>query len=364
MVAMMRSIQAAAGALCLLLAGATGALADSAAFEALIKAAQQEGAVVLDGPPLDKVREALTQGFTKRYGIPLTYIGSGGPRSAARVRAERAADKYLVDVLLSGPDTIIFTALPSGWVDPIEPALLDPQVTDASKWKDGHLWYGDPKHMILRVLGFITPTIAINTKLVKPDEMRSYQNLLDKKWQGKIIAKDPTITGSGASMISYLYLQFGPDFVRTLYKDQKPFVSRDPRQAAQALAQGNYPVAIGPDIHAILSFKALGYPIDFAFPSDGPRVLSGGFGFLSLVNKAPHPNAAKLLINWLASAEGESLYAKAGEFVSLRTDIKQDWAEDFQMPRSGETTLDTMSYEFVTEQRDSAFEKVRKLLDF
>jgi iron(III) transport system substrate-binding protein len=338
--------------------------ASSPAFDALIKAAQQEGAVVLDGPPLDKVREALTAGFTKRYGIPLTYIASGGPRSAARVRAERAADKYLVDVFLSGPDTMLFTAMPSGWLDPIEPALVDPEVTDPGKWKDNHLWYGDPKHMTLRVLGFITPTIAINTKLVKPGELTSYQDLLDKKWQGKIIAKDPTVTGSGASLISYLYLKFGPDFVRKLYKDQKPFTSRDPRQAAQALAQGNYPVAIGPDIHATLSFKKLGYPIDYVFPKDSPRVLSGGFGFLSLVNKAPHPNAAKLLINWLASAEGESLYAKAGEFVSLRTDIKQDWAEDFQIPQAGETVIDTMSYEFITEQRDSAFEKVRKLLDF
>jgi iron(III) transport system substrate-binding protein len=350
--------------LSLLVAVPPAIAAGSPEFAALIKAAQQEGSVVLDGPPLDKVREALTAGFTKRYGIPLTYIGSGGPRSAARVRAERAAEKYLVDVFLTGPDTIIFTALPSGWIDPIEPALIDPEVTDPGKWKDGHLWFGDPKHMTLRVLGFITPTIAVNAKLVKPGEIATYHDLLDKKWQGKIIAKDPTITGTGASLISYLYLKFGPDFVQALYKQQKPFVSRDPRQAAQALAQGSYPVSVGPDIHETLHFKELGYPVEYVFPSDSPRVLSGGFGFLSLVNKAPHPNAAKLLINWLASAEGESLYAKAGEFVSLRTDIAQDWAEAFQVPRTGETTLDTMSYEFITEQRDSAFEKVRKLLDF
>ena len=333
-------------------------------MEALIKAAQQEGSVVLDGPPLEKAREAITAGFAKRYGITVNYVSSGGPRSAARVRAERAAGRYLVDVFLTGPDTVLLTAKPAGWLDKIEPALVDPEVTDGSKWKDGHLWFGDPDHTILRVLAFVTPTVAVNAKLTKADEIRSYKDLLDSKWQGKMIAKDPTVTGAGASLISYLYLNFGPDYVRDLYQKQKPFVSRDARQAAQSLAQGAYPIWIGPDVHESLHLKSIGYPIEFVFPGDGPKVLSGGYGFLSLINKAPHPNAAKLLINWLAGPEGEKAYAESSEFVSLRTDIAQDWAPDVQRLHAGDKYLDTMSYAFVTEQRDSAFEKVRKLLDF
>jgi iron(III) transport system substrate-binding protein len=93
------------------------------AMAALVAAAKTEGSVVVDGPPTDAVRLALTEGFQKKYGIPVSYIGSGGGPSGARVRAERAAGKYLLDVLVSGSDTPIVTFLPAGWVDKIEPAL-------------------------------------------------------------------------------------------------------------------------------------------------------------------------------------------------------------------------------------------------
>jgi iron(III) transport system substrate-binding protein len=359
---MMRGMMRGAALLAALLFAVAAEAADSAAFQALVKAAQQEGSVVLDGPPLDKAREAITQQFAKTYGISMTYISSGGPKSAPRIRAERAADRYLLDVFVTGADTAMFTVLPSGWVDPIEPALVDPRVTDAGSWRDGHLWFADPGHKMLRLFAYVTPTLAINTKLVKPGEIGRYADLLDAKWRGKIIAKDPTVTGAAGSLISYLYLTFGGDYVAKLYKEQKPFISRDTRQAGQALANGNYPIWLGVDMHETLHFRQLGYPVEFVFPSDGPRIVSGGWGFVGLMNKAPHPNAAKLLVNWLAGPEGSATYAKAAEFLSLRTDIDQHWAEDFVILKPGQPYLDTYDYKFITEQRDQAFERVQKLL--
>ena len=138
-------------AMLLALPSANSRAADSNdAFAALVAAAKAEGSVVVDGPPTDAVRLALTEGFQKKYGIPVSYIGSGGGPSGARVRAERAAGKYLLDVLVSGSDTPIVTFLPSGWLDQIEPALIEPDVVNPKNWQDGHLWYADPQHMILR----------------------------------------------------------------------------------------------------------------------------------------------------------------------------------------------------------------------
>lgn len=57
-------------------------------------------------------------------------------------------------------------------------------------------------------------------RAVKKGEVTTWKRLLEPKWQGKMIAKDPATGGSGASLISYLYLTFGPDFVRKLYQDQ------------------------------------------------------------------------------------------------------------------------------------------------
>ena len=348
--------------LCLLVMSRAPCAADTPEMAALAKAARQEGSLVLDGPPIDAVREAMSRDFQARYGITVSYISSGSSKSAARVRAERTAEKYLLDVFVSGSDTPTNSFLPSGWLDPISKALIDPQATDPSKWGDGHLWYVDPGRYILRTLAFVTPTMAINTKLVKPGEVTGYRQLLDKKWQGKFLVKDPAVTGSGASLISYFYLNFGPDFVEKLYKQQKPFILRDQRQSAQQLAQGAYGLWLGIDQNELDKFRKLGYPIDYILPDDGPGILSGGWGFVCLMNKPPHPNAAKLFVNWLAGPEGQTSFAKSILSLSLRTDIDQSWAEEVNKPKPGKTYIDTYEYKFVTHDRDAAFEKVQRLL--
>ena len=245
----------AALALLVPFSGGSRAAAQPDAFAAMVAAAKQEGSVVVDGPPGDAVREALTQGFARAYGIQVVYIGNGGSQSGVRVRTERAAGKYLLDVLMSGSDTPTLTFLPNGWLDRIEPALLAPDVIDRRKWRDGHLWFEDDQHTILRVLQYVTPNLAINTHVVKPGEVTTWKSVLDPKWQGKIVAKDPTVAGAGSSLTSYFYLTFGPNFVRRLYQDQKPVFSRDARQSVQWLAQGDDALLIGPDPTMIGEFQ-------------------------------------------------------------------------------------------------------------
>ncbi len=329
----------------------------------LIAAAKAEGSVVVDGPPLDSVREVIGPGFQRAYGIPVTYISGGGSATAARVRAERASGKYLLDVFISGPDTPTITFLPSGWLDKIEPVLVARDVVDKRNWKDGHLWYEDEGHTILRVLQYVVPELAVNTKFVQPKQVATWKSLLEPKWQGKMVAKDPASSGgSGASLTSYFYLVFGPDFVKKLYVEQKPMLSRDARQAAQWLADGSYPILIGPDTTAMDQFVKLGYPLQPVFPTDGPSVLTGGWGLIGLLNKAQHPNAAKLFINWLAGREAQTAYAKATQSLSLRTDIHYVDMPGYLFPQKGTKYMDTYDFKFVTEQRDPALAKARELL--
>jgi len=356
-----RSALVGAGA-ALVTATARPAFGQTPAMTALINVAKAEGTVVVDGPPYDAVRNAFIEGFQRAYGIPVSYISSGSSQSAARVRAERAAGKYLLDVFISGPDTPIFTFLPSGWLDKVEPVLVAPDVIDKRKWKDGHLWYADPNNTILRVQQFVVPELAINTKYVHPRDVSTWRALLEPKWQGKIAAKDPTITGAGASLTSFFYLEFGADFVKGLYITQKPTLTRDQRQAAQWLADGTYPILVGADLASLVQFQRLGYPIQPIFPTDAPSVLSGGFGNICLVNKAPHANAAKLFINWLAGPAGQTAYAEATQAVSLRTDLKYEGLPSFVFPQKGTKYMDTYDWKFVTEQRDAAQAKVRELL--
>ena len=356
-----RAVIAGAGA-ALAACASRPAFAQATPMAALITAAKAEGGVVVDGPPIDAVREVIVTGFQKAYGIPVSYISSGTAASGARVRAERAAGKYLLDVFLSGSDTPTLTFLPGGWLDKVEPILVAPDVVDKRRWKGGHHWYEDPGNTILRVQQNVVPELAINTKYVKRGEVSTWKALLQSKWLGKIIAKDPASSGAGQSLTSYFYIMFGADFVKKLYIEQKPTLSRDARQAVQWLAQGNYPILVGPDTPALVQFQQLGYPIEPVFPTDAPSVLTGSWGVTCLINKAPHPNAAKLFINWFAGPGPQVEYAKATQSLSLRTDVKYEGIPDFVFPQKGTKYIDTYDYKYVTEQRDPAIAKVRELL--
>jgi len=346
-----------------LVAAATGsAFAQTEPLAALASAAKAEGTVIVDGPPIDAVRDAIVGGFQRAYGIPVSYISSGTAASGARVRAERAAGKYLLDVFISGSDTPTLTFLPGGWLERVEPVLVAPDVIDKRKWKDGRLWYEDPGNTILRVQQNVVPELAVNTKLVGHGEVTTWKSLLEPKWLGKVIAKDPASSGAGASLISYFYINFGPDFVKKLYVEQKPILSRDARQAVQWLAQGNYPILVGPDTPALDQFRQLGYPIEPVFPTDAPSVLTGSWGLVCLLNKAPHPSAAKLFINWFAGPAAQEAFAKADQSLSLRTDVKYEGIPQFVFPQKGTKYIDTYEYKYVTEQRDPALEKARELL--
>ena len=343
-------------------AGSSRAADSGDAMAALIAAAKAEGSVVVDGPPLDSVRDAMTEGFQKKYGITVSYNGALGGSSAARVRAERSAGKYLLDVLISGSDTPIVSFLPGGWLDKIEPALIEPDVINPKDWQDGHIWYADPGHNILRTIRYVNVELAVNTKLVKPQEIPTWTSLLDPKWKGKLLTKDPRLSGTGQTLNSYFYINFGPDFVHKLYIDQQPVFNRDERQAAQMLAQGSYGVWVGADFSQLAPFIKAGYPIAPVQPTDGPGILTGSYGLISLINRAPHPNAAKLFVNWLAGPEGQSLLCKGLVAGSLRTDIKEDWMPNYELTKPGVKYYDAYDYKFITHDREAALDKVRELL--
>lgn len=346
-------------------AGSSRAAEPGDAMAALVAAAKAEGSIVVDGPPTDSVREALTTEFQKKYGISVSYIGSGGGPSGARVRAERAAGKYLLDVLISGSDTPIVTFLPSGWLDRIEPILIERDAVNPKDWQDGHVWYADPRHTILRLMRYQAAEIAVNTKLVQPKDIPTWRSLLDPKWKGKLLVKDPRLSGSGQTLNSYFYINFGPDFVRKLYVEQQPVFTGDLRQAAQWLAEGTYGIWVGTEFSQLQPFIKAGYPIAPVQPSDGPGILTGGYSLVSLMNRAPHPNAAKLFVNWLAGREGGAIFAKSLLAGSVRTDVKSsDWMPGYALVKPGVKYFDAYDYAFITHDREAALAKVKDLLGF
>ncbi len=292
-------------------------------WDLLVAAAKAEGKVVLLGPPDPHVRQELPAAFKARFGVTVEYLGTRSSESAARLRLERGAGLYTVDVVFSGSDTLAGVYYPEKMLAPLKPALILGDALDPAKWRRGKLWFTDPQERyVLRLFNTVGPALHINTRSVKPDELRAARDLLDPRWKGRISAHDPTVGGSGIGHATRYYLQFGEDFVRRLYVDQKPVVARDRRQLTDWLLRGSQPISLDAEEDQVERLRRDGLPVAAVYKlSDMPGTLTAGVGQMALLDRAPHPNAAKLFANWMASKEGMEIYARARGEVPTRNDI-------------------------------------------
>ncbi len=145
----------------------------------------------------------------------------------------------------------------------------------------------------------------VNTRLVKPeDEPRRWTDVLDPKWQGKILADDPRAGGGGAVMFRMTWDKYGREF-HEKFAAQKPVFGRDYSIMARRIAQGEFPLYL-PYILSDYS-NIRGLPVKYIVPEDG--VTYGSYAAPILKN-APHPNAARLLADFYLSDEVQAIYAK------------------------------------------------------
>jgi len=230
---------------------------------------------------------------------------------------------------MGGLTTMNSRLVPKGVFAPIDSLLEWPEVKDGAVQMDGHRWYGDKdsKYIIL-FSATVTNLLAYNTTLVHPDDFTSWNDLLDPKWKGKIVARNPTITG-GAGVMSFFYFNpdLGPNFLKRLYSEQEVTISDDSRQAAEWLALGKFALNFIPAGNDTTEMSDQGLPVkDFLRPlKEGGQINSGGTGTIAIFNKPAHPNAAKLFLNWWLSKEGQVSAMTANPLdESLRMDVPKD----------------------------------------
>jgi ABC-type Fe3+ transport system substrate-binding protein len=321
------------------------------AWSALIEAARQEGKVVVSGPPTPETRVKLPARFKERFGIETEYLAQASTSELLlRMDSERSSGLFTVDAMVAGAQSMYTTAYPNRYLDPIRPILIHPEATDGGRWVTGAVWFMDPEQQYLpRLSNTVTGRTAVNTDHVDPVEIRTFQDLLDPKYQGKISVYDPTRAGSGWNTANYLWSVLGEDYLRRLYVDQKPGVSADFRQLADWLARGTYPISVGLRDAEIQQLQTDGFRVVVTQPpADVPRPVAGGFGgVLGLVNRAPHPNAARLFVNWMLMREGQEVLNSSERTASVRTDVDSSrWLQEDQIPQPGEQWFDTYGWEF------------------
>jgi iron(III) transport system substrate-binding protein len=310
----------------------------AAEWESTLAAAKKEGKVAVITDVTATMRDALTLDFEKKYGISVDLFGASGREVAPRVGAERKAGQFLWDIYIHGSTTALEAMIPMGAFDPLEPALILPDVKDPKTWRGGAIEFLDPGKMVLVMTPFHRGTIFYNTNLVNAKEFKSHRDLLHPKWRGKMVMDDPRRAGPGVATFTFFYLhpELGPDFIRALGKQQITIL-RDYAQEVDAVGQGRYPVLIGAADFVAITRAKQGVPIaivDARQLKEGTD-LSPTNGNLALFNRAPNPNAAKVYINWLLSKEGQTIFARANGYVSARLDVPTDHTEPWRVPLPG-----------------------------
>ncbi|HZT06060.1 MAG TPA: extracellular solute-binding protein [Chloroflexota bacterium] len=331
-------------------------------WDRVLAAAKEEGTVAIIGPTGDDRRTALTEGFEQSYGITVDYLADAGAGIPPRLSAERGAGQYRWDIFVGGTTTALESLIPMGALDPMEPALIRPEVKDPSSWRGGALEFVDEGRTCLVITPFHRGTLFVNPTLVKPEEFTSYKDLLDPKWRGKLASDDPRRAGPGQATFTFFYLHpdLGPDFIRALVKQDLTLL-QDYQQEIDGVGQGRYPVLLGSSDALAEARIKQGVPITIVDPStlrEGSDV-SPASGSVGLFNGAAHPNAARVYLDWLLSKDGQTAYARATGYISARLDVPTDHTFPWRVPRPGAVkTYDLRAME----TKDAVLDLLREVL--
>lgn len=302
-----------------------------------LELAKKEGEVQIYGPhnPMYLPIWAL---FQKAFPeVKIKFIPGKGSQHAERISAERRAGKYLVDIVMGGATT--YVSYPEGAFQPIRPLLILPEVTDPSAWWGKKLSFSDPdeRFVLMVTAWFGGNRVAYNTNQVNPKELESWWDLLKPKWKGKIAAFDPHSTGGGETIILFFYHNpdLGPKLISRLFSEMNILLTRDVRQGTDWLGTGKTHLYLG-STGSILRAKEQGLPVDVpSHPMKEGEVMGGSVCCLAVAERAPHPNATKVFINWVLSREGQIAWQKHTEINSLRTDIPKDELPKESLPLEG-----------------------------
>jgi len=305
----------------------------------LIALAKQDGtlAIASGGAPSRQYRPILDV-FTKKFGIKVEVSTGGAKDTISRVLAERKAGRYTLDVALISVRINNQRLVPSNSLIPFAPLLIHPEVIDTSKWYGGKHWYGDKDlkyTLIYHAASEDAYEMWYNTDKIKDADIKLLKgqwDFFDPRWKGKIQGQgmgDPS--GIRQMIDSWFEPDRGPNWVKKYLTEAGVTFSDDRRILETWLVGGRFPLrAVSTAEEELRALAKKGLPIKGTFlPKQQGALRAAGSGCcISVFDNAPHPNAAKLFVNWFLTKEAQTLTHTMIPYIdrsSLRTDVP--WGE-------------------------------------
>ena len=275
-------------------------------LKAIEEGAKKEGKLNLYGSIREDEGKAIFDTFEKKYpGVKLDYFRSSEDKLVSRILTEAKAKTYNFDVLITtAAGHLKSLGLALKWSPPsasgIIPDLLDPDGTTVPVYIN-------------------TNIIQYNTRLVaKADVPKGYEDLTHPKWKGKLCLEDSDFewfVGLQSSMGKEKAL----DLFRKIAANQ-PAMRNGHGLLSDLVSAGECPIAINNYGNQVARAQKKGAPTDFVAINPVITIVAPGV----VSNNSPHPNAAKLYLNWITSKEGQEFIVKNGGRIPVRVDVDPD----------------------------------------
>jgi iron(III) transport system substrate-binding protein len=267
----------------------------SVATAELVTAATKEGKLAFYTAMDLPVAEHLAKAFETKYsGIAVRVERSGSERVFQRIAQEMASNIFACDVINSADAAHFIVWKRNGWLAPYLPE-------DVARHFSADYRDGDGLFVTTRIW---LSSLGYNTDLVKAEDApKSFADLLDPKWKGKMVKGHPAYSGTIMTATFQIARDLGWDYLERLSKQQVMQVqsSTDP---PKKLALGERAIMADGNDYNLIQLKERSQPVEPIYPSEGTPTITGPSG---VFKSAPNPNAARLFQNWLHSREGQQL---------------------------------------------------------
>jgi iron(III) transport system substrate-binding protein len=261
----------------------------------LIEAAKKEGKVVFYTAMDLQFAERLGKTFEQKFpGISVRVERSGAERVFQRIGQEYKSNIHAVDVVNTADQSHVIIWKREGWL-----AAYLPE--DVIKYYDKKYYDPDGLALTTRVL---VSAFGINTNLVKMDDApKSFADLLDPKWKGKMVKAHPAYSGTIMNATFEIARDLGWDYLEKLSK-QNVLQVQSATDTPKRIALGERAIMIDGASYLVIRGKESGQPVDIIYPSEGTPVATSPS---VIMIGAPNPNAARLFQNWMHAREGQQL---------------------------------------------------------
>ena len=265
----------------------------SAITPALIEAAKKEGKLAFYTAMDLAFAQRLGKAFEEKYpGISVRVERSGAERIFTRIGQEYSTNIHAVDVVNTADQSHCIIWKRNSWLAPYLPE-------EVAKYYDKIYYDPDALHVTTRVL--VSP-LGYNTNLVKKEDApKSFADLLDPKWAGKMVKAHPAYSGTIMNATFETARDLGWEYFEKLAK-QRIMQVQSATDTPKKISLGERAIMVDGAGYLVIRYKEQGQPVDIIYPAEGTPVATGPS---AVFKAAPNPNAARLFQNWMHGREAQ-----------------------------------------------------------